>query len=264
MIHQASDVVEDVVDEANTSSILSASKLCRSSSFLAMPPPQGMTMRASGASSASPAPGANLPSGIKRRSESFLMLPNDGNDGDSEDDDTGAASAAQARRRPPEDCSGSGNSKSNRNSNESAQRPTVIVSPDTNAVAANGESGAIPDLNLNEQTTAESQGGDVDDDDDEDEDEYFLQDLSPEACESIVDGIFGGGGSLNVVGGGGGDAGTHSRKTTIGDDEDGDEFASLSMMMLPPLKKMRTDHRTGPAGSSIRATVPARDEPLAV
>jgi hypothetical protein len=256
MIHQASDVVEDVVDEANTSSILSASKLCRSSSFLAMPPPQGMTMRASGAS---PAPGANLPSGIKRRSESFLMLPNDGNDGDSEDDDSGAASAAQARRLPPEDCSGSGNSNSN--SNESAQRPTVIVSPDTNAVAANGESGAIPDLNLNEQATAESQGGDVDDDDDEDE--YFLQDLSPEACESIVDGIFGGGGSLNVVVGGG-DAGTHSSKTSIGDDEDGDEFASLSMMMLPPLKKMRTEHRTGPAGSSIRATVPAHDEPLAV
>jgi hypothetical protein len=127
-------------------------------------------------------------------------------------------------------------------------------------VAANGASGAIPDLNLNEEATSESQGGDVEDDDDDDEDEYFLQDLSPEACESIVDGIFGGG--FNA--GGGGDAGTHNNKTSVRDDDDGDEFASLSMMMIPPLKKMRTEHRTGPAGSSIRANAPARDEPLAV
>jgi hypothetical protein len=40
MIHQASRVVAAVVDVANTASIVPESKLCRSSSFLAMPPPQ--------------------------------------------------------------------------------------------------------------------------------------------------------------------------------------------------------------------------------
>lgn len=40
MILQASSVIAAVVEEANTSSIVPESKLCRSSSFLAMPPPK--------------------------------------------------------------------------------------------------------------------------------------------------------------------------------------------------------------------------------
>jgi hypothetical protein len=39
MIHQASRVVAVVIELANTSSIVPESKLCRSSSFLVMPPP---------------------------------------------------------------------------------------------------------------------------------------------------------------------------------------------------------------------------------
>lgn len=45
MIHQASRVVAAVVDVANTASIVPESKLCRSSSFLAMPPPKAKNLQ---------------------------------------------------------------------------------------------------------------------------------------------------------------------------------------------------------------------------
>jgi hypothetical protein len=232
MIHQASDVVAAIVSQANTSEILPESKLSRSSSYLAMPPPPNTRQSQQGAGLVDRRPPLDTGDDdgnkkdnhppppqpiVPRRSESFLMLPKGASNGE---DDVYRKQATMSS--------------------------TSIVSPEARAVVADAVAHcALPILSLDRT----GPGGD---DDDEDE-EYFFQDLSPEVCETIVDGIFGSIASSNAAttmtysGTSTCPASTSSRcRSSIQDDDAKPTNSGFGSMLPrspqddPPAKKART------------------------
>jgi len=169
MILQASTVVAAVVDGANTSSIVPESKLCRSSSFLAMPPPKPKVL-----------PSRKLSSSDEMAGEGVAEA---GGNGDSHEhhhhhdsykskmhglDILGSAVV------PADDEGG-----------------LPIVSPDIRAMKSPTVAPCMPRLHLvrgvsSNTSSSRSSCGSVDEQLQQD-----LSELSPDQCADIVDGIFG-------------------------------------------------------------------------